>query len=138
MTTAKVEQRIEAPAEKVWPLVSWQGIAGIAEQSVGKMVFEGDGIGATRVITMPNGATIVETLEENDEGRAYKYSLADNPGMPWSNYIGQVILTPDGAEACVLVFQSDFTAVAPEEACIELYTGTFQATAKAVQDLATS
>lgn len=83
MTTVEVEDRIDAPLEKVWALVS--DFTGLVEAQGVTCTATGEGIGMTRTLSL-GGATIVERLEELDEAtHTTSYSILEAP-LPLTGY----------------------------------------------------
>ncbi len=125
MTTAVIEERIEAAAEKVWNCYLGSDgkkmTIGVYAESVEE---EGEGVGMVRTSVLLNGAGILkERIEEFDEERFYcRYSVIERGPMPFADHQGQITVTPDGPDACILKLQADFTpAGMPEQDCIDLY-----------------
>ncbi len=75
---AEEEVVIDAPAEKVWGIIkdfgdmSWHpGISSVTNQ-------EGNKKGAIRVLTLPDGGTIIEELKKYDDAKmSYSYKITE-------------------------------------------------------------
>lgn len=98
MTTVEVEDRVAAPLEKVWALVS--DFTGFVEAQGVPCTSEGEGVGMTRTMEM-RGATVVERLEELDEAtHTTSYSIVSAP-LPLRGYQAWIALSEadDGSTA---------------------------------------
>ncbi|WP_439816813.1 SRPBCC family protein [Zavarzinia sp. CC-PAN008] len=114
-----VEEKIAAPADKVWPVIS--NFGGI-EVGPGVEAFklEGSGVGAVRTITLTGGAAIQERLEAHDDAkRSFSYAVInkDSP-LPIANYLATVVVTPDG-DGSKVHWSSTFDPVGISEAQAE-------------------
>jgi carbon monoxide dehydrogenase subunit G len=96
MSSVKITDRINAPADKVWELVGDFG--GISRFSKGfkSVTCEGKGVGAVRTITLPNDATIQERCELLDAARrTLDYSIVAG-ALPLASYLARIQLFEDG------------------------------------------
>lgn len=97
------EIEINVPADKVWAVVgNFQdmGWTGVFSKTEGK---GGNDVGATRVLTLPNG-TIDEKLNKyNAGGMMYSYEITnvDVKVVPVSNYSSTITVTADGDKSKV-------------------------------------
>lgn len=94
MSKAQVIGTIRASAPRVWDLIGDFG--GIAKwvPSVAKSRVEGKGIGMRRYVTLVNGATQVERLDEmNEAERYYRYSLVEG-ALPVTAYSAALWIRP--------------------------------------------
>lgn len=125
MTTVEVEDRIAAPLEKVWALVSdFTGF--VASQGL-TFTSEGEGIGMTRTIEL-FGSTITERWEELDEdNHTTSYSIVQSP-LPLGGYQAWIALTDEGPGATGIRWWSKFEPVgADEESTVEMVRGVYTA-----------
>jgi uncharacterized protein YndB with AHSA1/START domain len=98
--TVNINSVIKASPDKVWEMIS--AIGGLDQwfpiiESC-NVEGEGEGVGATRICVLGNGATLYERVEEIDhEAKRFCYTITESP-MPISNYLGTVKLdsTADG------------------------------------------
>jgi hypothetical protein len=81
--------------------------------------------GAVRVVTLANGARLVERLESQDSiGRRLVYSMLDTGGVPVADYRGEVVVSACGPGACFVKFACVCSPVRVTEAeWRELWTG---------------
>ncbi len=134
MANAKVEERIEASADKVWALVNWRAFGDLVKDFAGPIDYDGEQVGATRTIVTDEGDKLVERLVELNEGCDYTYTVDEYGPTPFRDYYSKVSVTPDGDEACMLTFQAEFTPFGEtEENCVEMWQGVFQAPIAAIK-----
>jgi len=92
---------VEAPVEKVWAaLADHEAMAtwgpGMSVSITTEGAEERNGVGAVRRIKGPGPApAIVEEITRFETGRALGYKALG--GVPFKNYRGDVVLTPEGA-----------------------------------------
>jgi len=115
MASFEIATRFEAPAEKVWNFVSWDGMPQLteggfftqAEFPAGREIR----VGALRRVHVPEGPPFVERLEEyRPEDFFYRYRLVDTGPFPLTDYTGVVAVTPAG-QGCCLKFGHTATLV---------------------------
>jgi ligand-binding SRPBCC domain-containing protein len=106
MASFEIATRFEAPAEKVWGFVSWDGMPRLteggfftrAEFPAGREIR----VGALRRVHVPDGPPFVERLEEyRPEDFFYRYRLVDTGPFPLTDYTGVVAVTPAGSGCCL-------------------------------------
>ncbi len=86
MAKARVIATIHASAPKVWDLVGDFGAIGKWLPGVTQCRSEGQGIGMLRRLSLANGGSVVERLEEmNDAERFYRYGMLEG-SLPVSDY----------------------------------------------------
>jgi hypothetical protein len=94
MGKAQVIGTIRASAPRVWDLVGNFGriakwVPWVAESRV-----EGEGIGMRRYLTLVNGASLIERLDEmNEAERYYRYSLVEG-ALPVTAYSAALWIRP--------------------------------------------
>lgn len=127
MIEVQVSETIDAPAEKVWELLSWRGV----ERLRGAVFFETitfedelNEAGSIRVLHMPDGSVIREVAEELSEaGRFYTYRPLSLGSLPVTDYRGRVAVTEDGPGRCRVTISSRCTPIGiTEEEWRCLYT----------------
>lgn len=88
---------IERPIEQVWAMIAdFSGLMRWHPQLAG-CVMHGTGIGAERVVTLRDGRTATERLEELDPGLhllVYSVTAAENPAMIGAT--GRIQLSSEG------------------------------------------
>ena len=95
MARVEVRDEIDAPREVVWDLVSDFGGVKRISPEVESCVLDGQGVGAVRTINT-QGIVIKERLESLDgKNYTFSYSIVEGP-IPFTNYLAQVELSPDG------------------------------------------
>lgn len=125
MTTVEVEDRIAAPLEKVWTLVS--DFTGFVEAQGLPCIAEGEGVGMTRTLSL-GGATIIERLEELDPGtHTTSYSIVESP-LPLTAYQAWIRLTDTGDGDTHIRWWGTFEPTGGDEASVSemisgIYTG---------------
>ncbi len=105
MPTTTHHETIAASADKVWSFVgafgdnSWHGL---------EVTCEGEGLGALRKVTMPNGV-VTELCESHDPAtRTMVYGVVDNNPFPVSDYHGRMQIDSVGDATCELTWSSTY------------------------------
>lgn len=115
MGYAQVVRKIAAPADAVWILLSWRGMAQLVGDGLfEKVEFDHDGVvpGTTKRLYTAIGSPIRERLEWIDEGAtSYGYRVIDNGDLPVTDYVGTLRITPAGPDACTVLIHSSFVGV---------------------------
>jgi Polyketide cyclase / dehydrase and lipid transport len=131
MANVKVEDRIAAPIDDVWKVVS----DFVHVLRIGGMNVEGDGegIGMTRTITMGDN-TFVERLEAQDDAtHTTSYSIVSGP-LPVSDYYSTIQLEPAGDSATAISWNGRFEpAGIPEDQAVALIRGVYENGVKSLQ-----
>ena len=113
MGSARVSERIEAPASEVWNLVRWDNESALIDSGAfARVVYEERRpiAGATRALHPADGAPVRERLTSVDAARlSYVYSVIDPGPMPLQEYVGQACVEPEGERACRLTVSCTFT-----------------------------
>jgi hypothetical protein len=103
-------ERFAAPADAVWPFFRWDNLAAMRAGGFFVAVDYDEPrpiAGATRVVTLGDGARLVERLESEDAARRrLAYAMLDTGGVPIADYRGEVRVDADGPDACVVTFAS--------------------------------
>lgn len=111
MTRFVATYRMDAPANRVWDLVSWLGAADLAGDAYFRRIDyapERVEIGGTRTLVTDGRPDIVERLLAYDEeARSYDYGVVDAGDLPLADYQGTVTVLPAGPDACLLSFACD-------------------------------
>lgn len=118
----EVEDRIAAPLERTWQLVSDFG--GFVEAQGVPCKTQGEGIGMTRTMEM-GGASITERLEELDEAtHTTSYSIVESP-LPVGGYQAWIALSGAGDDSTAIRWWSRFEPQGDEEKVAELIRGVY-------------
>jgi hypothetical protein len=97
------------PAFRLWELVSDFGGLDKIMDGIDDCVLEGDGIGATRRVTLANGP-VVESLDVLDqEEMTLTYSIVSGP-LPFKDYSATMVVTADSDDTCSLTWTGTFEA----------------------------
>lgn len=101
-------ERFAAPADAVWPFFRWDNLGAMRAGGFFVAVDYDEHRpipGATRVVTLGDGARLVERLEHEDSAaRRLAYAMLDTGGVPIADYRGAVRVDADGSGACVVTF----------------------------------
>jgi hypothetical protein len=119
MAHFEIATRFDAPAERIWSYVSWDGMPVLtkggfftkADFPLGTQIAPG----ALRRVFLPDGPPFVERLEEiRPQEFFYRYSLVDTGALPITDYVGMVQVTKAGC-GCCLKFGHSGTLVDTDE-----------------------
>ena len=134
MAKAKIEERIEAPAEKVWALANWKDFVDLVDMPA-TVTYSGEGVGAIRTVLTDDGDTLVERLVELNGGNDYSYTVDEYGPAPFREYLAKISVMPDGDDACLLTIQAEFTPHGEtEKNCVDMWLGIFQAPIAAIKE----
>lgn len=126
MITISMKTQINAPAVDVWAVIGdFNALPKFVEAAVESSV-DGEGIGTVRTITLPDGAKLLERLEEYDaEKMMVKYSILEGP-LPVADYMSVMQLTATD-NGCELEWSSEFNAAgASDEDARSTMAGVYQ------------
>jgi carbon monoxide dehydrogenase subunit G len=122
MAEVKVEQEIDASADRVWKLMRDFGGLKAWNQGIESVEVAGEGVGAIRTIKM-GAITIKERLEHfDDAGRTFRYSIVEGP-VPARDYLATVQVEEAGPDRARIVWGSSFE---PQGASVADLTGLFE------------
>jgi hypothetical protein len=103
-------ERIDASAYAVWPFFRWDNLEVMLAGGFFVAVEYRERrplAGAIRVVTLADGARLVERLDSEDAvGRRLAYSLLDTGGASIADYRGEVVVTASGPNVCFVKFSS--------------------------------
>jgi hypothetical protein len=123
MTEVVVSKQIGVNAKNAWEKLS--SFKGIEEFSpIATSVTTGEGEGAKRVCTMPDGATINEVLSKVDtDNMEFQYKITEGP-FPITGYLSTVKVEAIGDSSCKVTWGCEFDSV-PEakEEMVKLFEG---------------
>lgn len=95
MAEAKVVEQIAAPAERVFAVLGdfksirpGPGITGVD--------YEGEGVGMTRSIHLPNGSVVERLESHDDQAMTWRYAIINDSPLPFAGYSATVVLTDNG------------------------------------------
>ena len=109
MINVSTKTTLNAPAETVWALISDFGSLSEYVEAATTCVLEGEGIGAVRVITLPDGAILKERLERLEaDTMTLEYSITEGP-LPVADYRSVMTLT-ETEGGCTLSWEGRFLA----------------------------
>lgn len=127
MTKANVNEKVNAPADKVWNVLGDFG--GV---DVGGMIescdVEGDGVGAVRTIKLAGGAgQVVERLEAYDPAsKTFTYAIInDDCPLPVANYSATVKIEDNGDDTCTVDWTGSFEPKGEEGQVVEMIKGIY-------------
>jgi hypothetical protein len=106
--TVNITKRIDAPADQVWAAIA--GIGGLDRwfPIISACRIEGEGVGATRIMTLAYGAEMRDRIVEIDAGaRRLRYERPAHP-FPVTDYRGVVEVDDDGEDSAVLCWTVRF------------------------------
>jgi len=116
MAEAKVIEQVAASADEVFSkLGDFKGIE--VGPGINGVDYEGEGIGMTRAIHLPNGS-VVERLEAYDEqNRSWTYAIInDDSPLPFSDYSATVIVKDNGDDTTTVHWTGTFQPRGVDEA----------------------
>ena len=123
MANVSVTKSINVSAAKAWAeLSSFRGIENYSP--IAKSVTNGEGAGATRTCTMPDGAEIAEVLNSVDnDNMHFQYAITEGP-FPVSGYVSDVNVKATADDACEITWACSFDSEAEVEGQMkELFGG---------------
>ena len=101
MAIARVREKIDVPAARVWELVSDFG--NVSWFPGGDAEIKGSGPGMVRLIKVPNADPVREELVSLDAGkRSLTYIIPSGNPLPVTNYRATMNVTEAGSDACEL------------------------------------
>jgi len=99
---------INAPAEAVWQAISDFNNLGAFVAAVASSRLEGSGVGAKRVLTLQDGAELIERLESLDSnGKVLEYSIVSGP-LPVDRYLSRMEVKESGPGTAEFCWSSSF------------------------------
>ena len=120
------EMTIDSAPATVWKLVGDFNALDIWHPAVAKSTASGSGVGAKRVLTLGNGATIDETQTARGK-HSYSYKITKSP-LPVKNYKSTIALKPAGEGKTLMTWSSTFEADgAPDDKATETIAGIYDA-----------
>ena len=125
MTKVSMSTRLGVPAGTVWDTIGGFNTLADWHPAIEKSELEGGG--TVRKLSLAGGGTVVETLEEHDDGsRTYSYRIDDSP-LPVADYRARIKVNDEG-EGCSVDWTSEFEpAGAPEAEAQKVIQDVFEA-----------
>jgi hypothetical protein len=113
--TASIVEVVAAPIDRVWNLLS--DFTSILRRTPGikDFMMEGSGEGAIRSFRIGDGPLIRERLETLD-GANFRFTYSVLPPAFLEDYIGEVKLSADGADACLVTWSGRCSVASRKEA----------------------
>lgn len=100
--TVNITKRIDAPADRVFAAIAAIGGLDRWFPIISACHVEGEGVGATRIMTLADGARMRDRITEIDAAaRRLRYERPEHP-FPVANYRGAVEVSDDGEDSAVL------------------------------------
>tara|TARA_R110002049_G_scaffold308150_1_gene511127 strand:- start:28817 stop:29251 length:435 start_codon:yes stop_codon:yes gene_type:complete len=119
------ERDINVPAARAWAVlsrfddISWGG-------DMGRIEYEGEGVGMVRRLYMVPGSTTIERLDAMDhENMQFSYSVPEGMPMPIDNYKATVSVTPTGDSQCRVRWVSEGASTDASEQDAEIMLSNF-------------
>lgn len=128
---SKVDLQTEVPVspDRLWKLIGGFNALPDWHPAVEKSKLEQDGEITLRRLTLAGGGSIVERLEDSNDGEhTYRYSIVESP-LPVAEYISTIRVSPsaDGTRS-IVHWTSEFTpAGASEEEAAKAVEGIYRA-----------
>jgi hypothetical protein len=110
MVNVNLTKTVNTSADELWNLLrDFNGLPKFVEAVTASSI-DGEGVGAIRTLTLPNGAQIKERLEEfDDPGKRLVYSIVSGP-LPVDSYKVTVQVSDLGVNKSELIWSSTFEA----------------------------
>lgn len=123
MGNVSVTKSINVSAQSAWSeLSSFRGIENYSP--IAKSVTKGEGAGATRVCTMPDGANIDEVMNLMDnDNMHFQYAILSGP-FPVTDYVSDVRVRSTGENSCEVTWACSYNSEKELEADMDgLFAG---------------
>ena len=134
---ASVEKHIRIPVapDEVWRTVRDFGAIDEYVPPITDAVRSGEGIGATRTLTLADGGEVVEQLDAlDDDARTLRYSIVEAP-LPVKDYEGRLVVEAVDASTCDVTWASTFAVVdAPEDEIASTFAELYEAGLAGLKD----
>lgn len=115
MIEVSLKTTIDAPADAVWAIVGDFNALPRFIAAATRSEVAGEGIGAVRTLTLPDGATLRERLEDHDSGnRSLEYTILDGP-LPVADYRARMTVVATGDRSCEMRWASTFEPSGTDE-----------------------
>jgi mxaD protein len=130
----KTSAKLNAPAARIWERVGGWGTIHEWHPAIEATAVESDAVGGHRTITLGDGATIKERLDNMDPGSmTYAYTWIEHP-MPLDEYQGTIRVADNGDGTSTMHWSSTFVPRdAPADELRESIAGIYQAGYDALQ-----
>jgi hypothetical protein len=128
MAKVSMETKLPVPADRIWQTIGGFNSLPDWHPGAAKSQVSGEGKGSTRTLTLPNGASLVERLENsNPANRSYSYSILSGP-LPVADYLAELRVKDNGDGTSTVAWSSEFQpkGVAENDA-VKVIQGIYQA-----------
>lgn len=135
MATVTVKKSINVSANEAWEkLAAFGGIEHFSP--IAKSVVEGEGEGAKRTCTMPDGAEIKEVLNKLDNSKMHlEYEILSGP-FPITNYISNVSVNEIDSGNCEISWACTFNVDSENEAAMKgVFEGFYNVIIESLEEL---
>lgn len=132
MVSVSFTREIQTPAADVWALISdFNGLPKFIP-AITKSTMEGEGVGALRTLTMPDGNSIVERLEKLDNDKMIlSYSITE--GGMGDDYLATLSVKTLTDETCEAGWAGSVTPTElDDETCKKTLTAMYTGGLKAI------
>jgi hypothetical protein len=128
MAKVTMETKVPVPADKLWQTIGGFNALPDWHPGVAKSEASGESKGSTRTLTLPNGASLVERLENsNAANKLYSYSIVSGP-LPVADYLAELRVKDNGDGTSTVEWSSDFQPKGvPEGDAVKVIQGIYQA-----------
>jgi hypothetical protein len=112
MIEVEIAKRIDAPADRVWRMISGSELRDCVKNSyIEKIDVKGEGVGTILTTTFKGGGTIGERIEKLDPvEREYTYSVTDSGFLRYAYYEATMRCQPAGPKQTLLSIRCRFIA----------------------------
>lgn len=127
MTSLATKIHLPVPASQVWQVIGGFNALPDWHPAIEKSELDEEGGAKIRTLSLVDGGTIVERLEQVDDSeRAYTYSILSGP-IPVTDYVATIRVREAG-QGCTIEWSSEFTpSGAPESDAVAAVRGIYEA-----------
>jgi len=107
---ARVVEKLDTKLEDAWPVFAdFKGLSDMLPPGA-TMEIDGEGVGAIRTVTTPDGGTVKERLEALDhDNNQFSYAVInDDSPLPFTDYLATVKLRETSPTSCEVDWSSNF------------------------------
>jgi hypothetical protein len=125
MSKISISAELPASAKSVWKLIGGFNALPAWHPAIASSELSDDG--ARRTLHLVTGGSIVEQLDDMDDGHTYSYSVIETP-FPVRNYKGSIAVKPStNGAGCRVEWSGDFQpADIPDNEAIRIIQGIYQ------------
>lgn len=108
MTSVNTSTKLNVSADTVWNMIGQFGTVAKWHPAIEKSEQRNEDGATVRELSLTGGGTIVERLEESNDGdRFYTYSIVSGP-IPVTNYTATIKVKPNDGNSCTVEWGSEF------------------------------